>query len=399
MSAHTFSSVYPQRDAEVRAALAGVRLPVEQRVEELLDEARCGPLAFAELAELLEIGAHPEAEEQFERLRAFALGEWRKPEGNRVRYVAPIYVSSYCMDTCGYCNFSALKKATARKRLSLEELGEEIDTVMAAGARVIELVYATDSEFTTDLLARYAAKTVEALRGEKGSGVLLCTEFLSREAYDALKDAGVAGMVQWDETLDREAYNRWHAASPRKRDFKARMDNHDRALAAGLEAATGALFGLADFRYDALMQVAKARHFASEYGHGPMVFGAARLKPIAGADLRLKTTASDRAWETALMVYRIADPCAGRWLQTREPFALNLRNLLDDDVFTYRCGEVTPGGYRQADSAQNPLKGGQFGVNELDGEDAGRELAARKFRIDYAWIKPKNAARNGGIAG
>jgi 2-iminoacetate synthase len=386
MPAHTFSTVYPERDAEVRSALASVRLPSERRVDELLDQARCGPLGLTDLAELLEIGADAAAEGQFERLRAFTMASWRKPEGNRVRYVAPIYVSSFCVDTCAYCNFSASRTATARKRLSLEELAAEIDSVMAAGARVIELVYATDPEFTTERLARYAAKTVEALRGEKGSGVLLCTEYLSRDAYDALKDAGVAGMVQWDETLDRETYDRWHAASPRKRDFQTRMDNHDRALAAGLEAATGALFGLADYRYDALMQVAKARHFASEYGRGPMVFGAARIKPIAGADLHLKTSASDRAWETALMVYRIADPRAGRWLQTREPFALNLRNLLDSDVYTYRCGEVTPGGYRQAGAAQNPLKGGQFGVNELDGEDAGRELAARNFRIDYAWM-------------
>jgi len=386
MPAHPFSSVYAQRDAEVRTALARVKVPSEGRVEELMAQARRERLGIAELAELLEIGADAGAVGQFERLRAFALGAWRKPQGNRVRYVAPIYVSSFCMDTCGYCNFSASRKGTARKRLSIAELGEEVATVMAAGARVIELVYATDPEFTTDLLVSYAAKTVEALGGEKGSGVLLCTEYLSREAYDALKDAGVAGVVQWDETLDREAYDRWHAASPRKRDFRARMDNHDRAMAAGLEAATGALFGLADFRYDALMQVAKARHFASEYGRGPFVFGAARLKPIAGADMILKTSASDRAWETALMVYQIAAPDAGRWLQTREPFATNLRNLLDGDVFTYRCGEVTPGGYRQVATAQNPLRGGQFGVNELDGEDAGRELAARNFRIDYAWM-------------
>lgn len=386
MPARVFSSVHPERDVEVRAALARVQCPTEGRVDELLAQSRRQPLAISELAELLEIGAHPEAAGQFERLRSFTLAEWRRPAGNRVRYVAPIYVSSFCVDTCAYCNFSASRKATVRKRLSLEELAGEVETVMAAGARVIELVYATDPEFSTDMLARYAAKTAEALHGEKGSGVLLCTEYLSREAYGVLKDAGVGGIVQWDETLDPEAYHRWHAASPRKREFETRMDNHDRALDAGLEAATGALFGLADFRYDALMQVAKARHFASQYGRGPFVFGVARLKPIAGADLRLKTSASDRAWETALMVYKIADPAAGRWLQTRESFAMNLRNILDGDVFTYRCGEVTPGGYRHAEPARNPLGGGQFGVNELDGDNAARELAARNFRIDYAWM-------------
>ncbi|HVX67871.1 MAG TPA: hypothetical protein VHA11_14765, partial [Bryobacteraceae bacterium] len=136
---------------------------------------------------------------------------------------------------------------------------------------------------------------------------------------------------------------------------------------------------------DALMQVAKARHFAAEYRRGPFVFGTARTKPIAGQQLRLRADVSDRAYETALMVYRAAVSGAGRWLQTRESFDLNLRNLLDGDVFTYRCGDVTPGGYHQIESA-NAARGGQFGVNELEREFVENALAGRGFRIDYRWL-------------
>lgn len=216
-----------------------------------------------------------------------------------------------------------------------------------------------------------------------GSAVLLCTEYLPIETYAALRHAGLSGMVQWDETLEPDAYRRWHASSPRKRDFLTRMDNHDRALQAGLDVATGALFGLADFRYDVLMQIAKARYFAAEYGREPFVFGTARLKPIAGQELRFSTSVSGHAYETALLVYALALPRAGRWLQTRETFEMNLRNLLPGDVLTYRCGEVTPGGYHQIENAG--ARGSQFGVNELDRREVERELTARNFQLDYAW--------------
>jgi 2-iminoacetate synthase len=294
------------------------------------------------------------------------------------------------VDACPYCNFSALRKDTVRYRLSLAELDCEIASVLAREARVVELVYATDPEYDTQMLVRDVSRAVEAVRDLEGGGVLLCTEYLSSQAYEALADAGLRGIVQWDETLDERAYARWHSASPRKREFRARMDNHDRALAAGLEVATGALFGLADFRYDALMQVCRARYISDAYGRAPFVMGTARLKPIAGSELRLETSVSDRAHETALMVYKLALPHVGRWLQTRETFDLNLRNLLDGDVYTYSCGEVQPGGYTQINTTS--FAGAQFGVNELEREYVDRELAGQGFQIDYGWMTADRAS-------
>jgi 2-iminoacetate synthase len=387
-----FSSVYAERNAEVRGVLDGVRCPTPRRVEEILAHSQSSDaLSLAELAELLQVGATPGAnsDAQFELLRAFTRRRWRAPRGNSVRYVSPIYVSSFCVDACSYCNFSALRKNTVRYRLSLAELDREIASVLARDARVVELVYATDPEYDTRMLVRDVSRAVEAVRDLEGGGVLLCTEYLSSPAYEALADAGLRGIVQWDETLDERAYARWHSASPRKADFRARMDNHDRALNAGLEVATGALFGLADFRYDALMQVSRARYIAEAHGRAPFVMGTARLKPIAGRELRLETSVSDLAHETALMVYKIALPHVGRWLQTRETFELNLRNLLHGDVFTYSCGEVQPGGYTQINT--NSIAGAQFGVNELEREYVDRELAGQGFHIDYGWMTAPRA--------
>ncbi len=380
-----FSLVYAERNAEVRAILDGVDCPTPKRVEEILAQSEtCDGLELSDLAELLQAGATESAYEQFEMLRAYTSARWRIAAGNSVRYVAPIYVSSYCVDACPYCNFSALRKDTVRHRLNLDELQREIQSVLARDARVVELVYATDPEYDTRMLVRDITCALEAVRELDGGGVLLCTEYLSSQAYQALADAGLRGIVQWDETLDQQAYTRWHSASPRKADFRTRMDNHDRALSAGLEVASGALFGLADFRYDALMQVSRVRYFAEAYGRAPFVMGTARLKPIAGRELHLATSVSDRAHETALMVYKIALPHVGRWLQTRETFELNLRNMLDGDVFTYSCGEVQPGGYTQINT--NSIAGAQFGVNEMERSYVDSELTNLGFRIDYGWM-------------
>jgi len=87
---------------------------------------------------------------------------------------------------------------------------------------------------------------------------------------------------------------------------------------------------------------------------------------LRATKLHPETEVTDRAYETILMVYRMAAPETGRWLQTRETFALNLRNLLDGDVYTYRCGEVRPGGYHRGNGDAPVARDGQFGVNELE---------------------------------
>jgi 2-iminoacetate synthase len=381
-----FSQIFDTLDARARRILNGTVCPSPDRTRDLLDKGSREVLELNEVAELLEIGADSGADTQFGMLREFTVRRFRKASGNRVRYIAPIYISSYCVDACPYCNFSANRRNAHRIRLNLADYERELDAVMASGARAIEIVLATDPELPWQSLTQYVARAAKALKGEAGSGVLLCSEYLPAEAYAALHEAGLWGMVQWDETLDRPAYTRWHNSSPRKRHFQERMDNHDRAMAAGLEVAPGALLGLADFRYEVLMQVGKARFLGSEHGRKPFVFGAPRLKPIAGADIHTATELSDRAFETALMVYKIAEPSVGRWLQTREAFEMNLANMLDGDVFTYKCGEVRPGGHRTQDASPAAALGSQFAVHDRTREAVESELAGMSFAIDYSWI-------------
>jgi len=381
-----FSTRYTSLDREIRIILENLKLPSEDEIKEILEKSKTERLELSDIAKLLEIG-NTEDSERFNLLRDFTLSNFRTPEKNELRNISPIYLSSYCVDTCGYCQFSAMRRDTQRTRLSLSQLEKEVNAVIDEGNQVIEFTLATDPEFTPEKLAEYIARTRELLGDKEGSGILLCSDHLTEEAYRMLKAVGLWGMVQWDETLDKVHYQKWHGQSPRKGDFGTRMDNHDRAMCTGLEVATGILFGLADFRYDVLLQIAKARHLEEEYGRKPFVFGTPRIKPIGEKHLRPKTGANDRIYQVALMVYKIAESGIARWLQTRETPNLNFRNMVDNDIYTYRCGEVKPGGYKVNEKAVSTQKGGQFNVNELQRDNFESMLRNSGFTVNYAWIK------------
>lgn len=386
MVVRMFNKKYTSLDKQVREILEKVESPAEERVKDILEKSKTERLWLSEIAELLEIGNGEDAR-SFDSLRDFTVSNFRKREGNILKNISPIYLSSYCVDTCGYCQFSASRKDTQRTRLSVSQLEEEVSAVIDEGNHVIEFTLATDPEFTPKKLREYIAKTKELLGEREGSGILLCSDYLTQETYRELKSAGLWGMVQWDETLDSTQYKKWNGEGLRKKYFEERMNNHDRAISEGLEVATGVLFGLADFRYDFLMQIAKVRHLETAYGRKPVIFGTPRLKPIGGRILHPKYDVDDRRYEVALMVYKIAEPEIARWLQTRETPELNFRNMLDGDVYTYRCGEVKPGGYKVNMKTIDVYKGGQFGVNELEKRSFESMVRNACFSVEYGWIK------------
>ncbi|MFN7991012.1 MAG: hypothetical protein U0R44_02525 [Candidatus Micrarchaeia archaeon] len=380
-----FSRIYPSVNQQVRKTVDSVSLPSARRVADILKKSLSETLSLAETAELLEIGRHEEASEQSGILRGHMMGSFLD-KGGPVRIISPSYLSSHCVDTCGYCSFSAKRKETERTRLGLEQLDQEVGYIMSGGNRVIEFTLATDPEFTPGVLSDYVRKTARILEGP-GSGVLLCSDHLTLEGYKELRSAGLSGMVQWDETLDEVRFRQWHNGSPRKGLFMERMDAHDRATMAGLRVATGILFGLSDYRYDVLMQIAKARYLMDEYGMKPFVFGTPRIKPTGCRNVRSPNDVDDFAYEIALMAYKIAEPGVGRWLQTREDPQMNFRMLLPGDAFTYNCGEVKPGGHF-VNVRLNPDKGGQFRVREMGKEMFLERLSALGLSADFAWMNP-----------
>ena len=378
-----FSDHYPAAVRDVKAALAAASQPTAAELREILSRADAAPLSIADAAALLALHGRADAAERIEQLREHV----RSRFGSRctVREVAPIYLSSFCEDVCRYCNFANGRHGTIRTRLDADEITREVATVTSEGSRVVEFTLATDPEMTPERLAQAVAIAAAHTAGAAGAGVMLCSDHLDESTYRMLASHGLWGMVQWDETLDRTAYDRWHRGSPRKANFIERIDNHDRAIRAGLHVATGVLLGLADAAFDVLMLIAKMRYLHAEYGVRPFTIGTPRMKPTGERGVMVPHGADDAMYELALLVYKLAEPSVGRWLQTREPFAMNLRYALDGDCFTYRCGEVKPGGHDVNRVTLPQETGGQFRVNELTKGAFERGLESAGISVRYAW--------------
>ena len=81
---------------------------------------------------------------------------------------------------------------------------------------------------------------------------------METEEYRPLVAAGADGLVVYQETYDREVYAEMHTAGP-KRNFDWRLETPERAYAAGFRRlGISPLYGLADWRYEALSVAAHA---------------------------------------------------------------------------------------------------------------------------------------------
>ena len=384
-----YSDYYSEAVRRVTRALADARVPSLTETERILARTVSGALDLDDAAALLQLGQLPAGEPAVQRVRAAVEARFR-PAGSAVREIAPIYLSNDCIDRCKYCNF-AEQHDIPRLKLTPEQIASEVRKVVSEGSAVIEFTLATDPYFTPDRLEEAIRIAVQHVGDRPGAGVLLCSDHQSEETYRGFAACGLRGMVQWDETLDHDAYEKWHGHSERKgiEHFFERIDNHDRAMRAGLDVATGALFGLADVAYETLMQVLKARYLRETYGRAPFTFGTARLKGTGPRDWPATQLATDETYEMALLIFKLCEPEVGRWLQTREEFEPNLRRMLDGDYFTYRCGSVTPGGHEVNRDVPQTLAG-QFRVKELTRGQFEDGVTTAGFRIVYAWMDGLN---------
>src|SRR4030067_3405863 len=58
--------------------------------------------------------------------------------GDRLVFFAPLYVSNYCINDCGYCGFHA-SNASPRKKLTMEEIREQTERIIGMGHKRVLL--------------------------------------------------------------------------------------------------------------------------------------------------------------------------------------------------------------------------------------------------------------------
>jgi len=286
--------------------------------------------------------------------------------GKVIRLFAPLYLSNECINACKYCGFSR-ENPILRVTLTPAEVRREAQALLGQGFRNILLVAGEHPKFVSET---YLAECVGLLHAEVPS-LSLEVGPLETESYRPIVQAGADGLVVYQETYDREAYAALHTAGP-KRDFAWRLETPERAYAAGFRRlGIGALYGLGDWRLEAISVAAHAACLLRNCWKAQLTISLPRLRPCAG-EFQPLTHLSDRELVQLVCAFRLMFPDVGLVLSTRE--SPKLRNgLIPLGITLMSAGSHTePGGYTGA------------GKEKLHHTERGRnvELGASEWAAD-----------------
>lgn len=296
----------------------------------------------------------PAASASLEVIAARSRAATQQRFGKTIRLFAPLYLSNECVNNCTYCGFSR-DNPIVRVTLSVDEVIAEAKALKAQGFRNILLVAGEHPKFVSN---GYVAECIGALR-EIVPGIALELGPLTNSEYRPLAAAGAEGLVVYQETYDREAYRLYHTAGPKK-DFDWRLDTAERAYHAGFRRlGIGALFGLSDWRREAIALAAHAEWLLKHCWKAQITISLPRLRPCAG-NFTPTDPINDRELTQLICALRLFLPDTGIVLSTREPAGLR-NGLIPLGITMMSAGSHTePGGYTGA------------GVEKLHRRDKGK---------------------------
>lgn len=316
--------------------------------------------------------------------------------GRTMRLFAPLYLSNECVNNCAYCGFSR-DNPIFRVTLEVEQVVREARHLADEGFKHILLVAGEHPKFVSD---GYLEACLTALRGFVPT---LAIEVgpMEQPEYARMVAAGAEGLVVYQESYDRAAYAGYHTAGPKK-DFDWRLACPERGAAAGFRRiGLGALFGLSDWRREAIRLAAHVEFLQNRCWKSSFTVSFPRLRPAAGGFTPAHPLA-DRDFVQLLCAFRICFPQVGIVLSTRESAALR-DAVLPLGVTSMSAGSHTePGGYTgvgrrdlhltlkgrrvELDSATRNTAAatGQFDIAD---ERSASEIAAllRSRRFDPVW--------------
>jgi 2-iminoacetate synthase len=284
----------------------------------------------------------PAAGEHLEALGQRAHTMTQQRFGKTIRLFAPLYLSNECVNNCAYCGFSR-DNPILRVTLSIEEVLREAAELKAQGFRNVLLVAGEHPKFVSN---NYLRDCIAALHADWPS-VSLEVGPMETEEYLPLVAAGADGLVVYQETYDREVYAQMHTAGP-KRNFDWRLETPERAYAAGFRRlGIAPLYGLADWRYEALSLAAHADYLLRHCWKASVTISLPRLRPCAG-EFEPLTHISDRELAQLICAFRFMFPDVGIVLSTRETPKLR-DGLIPLGITMMSAGARTePGGYTGA---------------------------------------------------
>lgn len=347
-------------------------------IRELIEKARtCKGLNHREAAVLLEC----EDANLLEEIYALAREIKQKFYGNRIVMFAPLYLSNYCVNSCTYCPYHVKNKTITRKKLSQDEIRQEVISLQDMGHKRLALEAGEDPLHNPIEYILESIKTIYGIKHKNGAirRVNVNIAATSVENYKRLHDAGIGTYILFQETYHKENYERLHPRGP-KSNYACHTEAMDRAMQGGIDdVGIGVLFGLNTYRYDFVGLLMHAEHLEATYGVGPHTISVPRICPADDIDTAtFENAISDEVFQKIVAVTRISVPYTGMIISTRES-QRSREKVLELGVSQLSGGSrTTVGGYAHPELPEE--NSAQFDISDNRTLD---EIVAWLLRLGY----------------
>lgn len=300
--------------------------------------------------------------------------------GKQILLYVPLYISNYCISRCTYCGYSFTNKKLVRKKLSGEEIENELIAIKNKGFDSVLILTGDDKKNSP---IEFIGNAVEIAK-KYFSEVLIEVYALKEEEYKFLIEKGLTGVTIYQETYDKNIY-RHHHISGLKKDFHFRLTAPERALKAGVkEINIGCLLGLnKNVHLDVFLTCIHADYLQRKFPNSEISISYPRMQPADSAISPVRIV-DDFELVNFIMATRIYLHNIGINLSTREkPFLRD--NLIGLGITKMSAGsKTTVGGYFKKADEQ-----GQFEINDKrDLNEIVNVIRAKGYRPEFTnWVK------------
>jgi len=241
--------------------------------------------------------------------------------GNRIVMFAPLYLSNYCVNGCVYCPYHIKNKHIPRKKLSQEEIKNEVIALQNMGHKRLAIEAGEDPVNNPIEYILESIKTIYSIKHKNGAirRVNVNIAATSVENYKKLKDAQIGTYILFQETYNKKSYEQLHPTGP-KHDYDYHTEAMDRAMLAGIDdVGLGVLFGLESYKYELTGLLMHAEHLEAVFGVGPHTISVPRIKKADDIDPdTFDNGISDDIFAKICAIIRISVPYTGMIISTRE---------------------------------------------------------------------------------
>ena len=290
----------------------------KELIEGILDKAnRAKGLTHREAAVLLEC----DDEELTDRMFKLAEDLKKRFYGNRIVMFAPLYLSNYCVNGCVYCPYHAKNKTIARKKLTQDEIRREVIALQDMGHKRLALEAGEDPVNNPIEYILECINTIYSIKHKNGAirRVNVNIAATTVENYRKLKEAGIGTYILFQETYNKDSYEKLHPTGP-KHDYAYHTEAMDRAMEGGIDdVGLGVLYGLSTYKYELVGILMHAEHLEARFGVGPHTISVPRLRPADDIDpADFPEALSDEIFQKIVAIIRLAVPYTGMIVSTRE---------------------------------------------------------------------------------